>query len=49
MSDRLHCDVNELVNKWLEREGADLAELAGRVTVMSDDSNVWSYCVELSG
>jgi hypothetical protein len=31
MSDCLHCDINELVYKWLERDGADLAELAGRV------------------
>lgn len=31
MSDCLHCDINELVDKWLERDGADLAELAGRV------------------
>jgi hypothetical protein len=31
MSDCLHCDINELVEKRLEREGADLAELAGRV------------------
>ena len=31
MSDCLHCDINELVEKRLEQEGADLAELAGRV------------------
>jgi hypothetical protein len=31
MSDCLHCDINELVGKRLESEGADLAELAGRV------------------
>jgi hypothetical protein len=31
MSDCLHCDINDLVEKRLEREGADLAELAGRV------------------
>jgi hypothetical protein len=31
MSDCLHCDINELVDKWLEREDANLAELAGRV------------------
>ena len=28
MSDCLHCDINELVEKRLEREGANLAELA---------------------
>ncbi len=28
MSDCLHCDINELVEKRLEREGADLGELA---------------------
>jgi hypothetical protein len=28
MSDCLHCDINELIDKRLEREGADLAELA---------------------
>ena len=27
----MHCDINDLVEKRLEREGADLAELAGRV------------------
>jgi hypothetical protein len=32
MSDCLHCDINELVEKRLESEGADLAELAARVT-----------------
>lgn len=32
MSDCLHCDINEMVEKRLEREGADLAELAARVT-----------------
>ncbi len=32
MSDCLHCDINELVEKRLEREGADLAELAARIT-----------------
>lgn len=32
MSDCLHCDINELVEKRLEIENADLAELAGRVT-----------------
>ena len=28
MSDCLNCDINELVEKQLEREGANLAELA---------------------
>lgn len=28
MSDCLHCDINELVDKRLEREDANLAELA---------------------
>jgi hypothetical protein len=32
MSDCLHCDINDLVEKRLEREGADLADLAARVT-----------------
>ena len=32
MSDCLHCDINELVQKHMEREGADLAELAARMT-----------------
>lgn len=32
MSDCLHCDINELVEKRLESEGADLAEMAARVT-----------------
>ena len=32
MSDCLHCDINELVEKELEREDADLAELAARLT-----------------
>ena len=32
MSDCLHCDINDLVDKQLAREGADLAEVAGRVT-----------------
>jgi hypothetical protein len=32
MSDCLHCDVNDLVEKELEREDADLAELAARLT-----------------
>jgi hypothetical protein len=31
MSDCLHCDINELVDKWLHQDGADLAELSGRV------------------
>ena len=31
MTDCLHCDINDLVEKQLEREGADLAELAARV------------------
>ena len=31
MSDCLHCDINELVEKRLELEGADIAELAARV------------------
>ena len=32
MSDCLHCDVNELVDKRLENEGADLGDLASRLT-----------------
>jgi hypothetical protein len=32
MSDCLHCDINELVEKRLEREGAELTELAARMT-----------------
>jgi hypothetical protein len=31
MSDCLHCDVNDLVEKQLEREDADLADLAARL------------------
>jgi hypothetical protein len=31
MSDCLHCDVNDLVEKQLEREDADLADLASRL------------------
>jgi hypothetical protein len=31
MSECLHCDVNELVEKELEREDADLADLAARL------------------
>ncbi len=32
MSDCLHCDINELVDKRLESEGADLTDLSSRVT-----------------
>jgi hypothetical protein len=32
MSECLHCDINDLVEKELEREDADVAELAARVT-----------------
>ena len=32
MSERLHCDINDLVDKRLEQEGADLTDLARRVT-----------------
>jgi hypothetical protein len=31
MSDCLHCDINDLVEKRLEQEDADLADLAARV------------------
>jgi hypothetical protein len=31
MSNCLHCDINELVDKWLQQDGADLAELSGKV------------------
>jgi hypothetical protein len=31
MSECLHCDVNDLVEKQLESENADLADLAGRL------------------
>jgi hypothetical protein len=31
MSDCLHCDVNDLVGRQLEREDADIAELAARL------------------
>jgi hypothetical protein len=31
MSDCLHCDINDLVDKRLEQEGADLTELAARM------------------
>jgi hypothetical protein len=32
MSDCLHCDVNELVEKRLESDDADLVDLASRLT-----------------
>ena len=32
MSDCLHCEINDLVEKRLEREDADLADLAARLT-----------------
>jgi hypothetical protein len=32
MSDCLHCDINDLVDKRLESEGADLTDLASRMT-----------------
>jgi hypothetical protein len=32
MSECLHCDINELVEKQLERDDADVAEVAARVT-----------------
>jgi hypothetical protein len=32
MTDCLHCDINDLVEKQLERDDADVAELAARVT-----------------
>ena len=32
MSDCLHCDINDLVEKQLERDDADLADLAARLT-----------------
>ncbi len=32
MSDCLHCDINELVDARLQQEGADLAEVAAKVT-----------------
>jgi hypothetical protein len=32
MTDCLHCDINELIGQHLEREGADLADLAARLT-----------------
>ena len=31
MSDCLHCDINDLVGKRLERDGADLAEVAALI------------------
>jgi hypothetical protein len=31
MSECLHCDINELVEKRLEQDGADLADLAARL------------------
>lgn len=31
MPDCLHCDINELVDTHLGREGADLADLAARI------------------
>lgn len=31
MSECLHCDINELVEKQLEDENADLADLAARL------------------
>jgi hypothetical protein len=32
MSDCLHCDINDLVDKRLEQEGADLTDLTARMT-----------------
>ncbi|MBN8936046.1 MAG: hypothetical protein J0I13_07070 [Rhizobiales bacterium] len=32
MSECLHCDINDLVEKQLERDDADVAEVAARVT-----------------
>jgi hypothetical protein len=32
MSDCLHCDVNDLIEKRLESEDADLVDLAARLT-----------------
>jgi len=32
MSDCLHCDINELVQQHMERGGANLADLAARIT-----------------
>jgi hypothetical protein len=31
MSDCLHCDINDLVDKRLEQQGADLTDLAARM------------------
>jgi hypothetical protein len=31
MSECLHCDINALVDKQLESDGADLAELAAKI------------------
>jgi hypothetical protein len=31
MSDCIHCDINDLVDKQLEKEDADLADIAARV------------------
>jgi hypothetical protein len=31
MSDCLHCDINDLVDKRLEQEGADLTDLSSRI------------------
>jgi hypothetical protein len=31
MSDCLHCDINDLVDKRLESDNADLADMASRV------------------
>ena len=32
MSECLHCDVNDLVEKELEKENADIADLAARLS-----------------
>jgi hypothetical protein len=32
MSECLHCDVNDLVEKQLEKEDADIADLAARLS-----------------
>jgi hypothetical protein len=32
MSDCLHCDINDLIEKRLERDDADLADMTARVT-----------------
>ena len=31
MSDCIHCDINDLVDKQLEKDDADLADIAARV------------------